>query len=185
MESCTAPASFNTTFFLNCLIHMLILFTVLTVFFVVYISRLEVRSFQKEIGGLLGVQMDKAFASLSPEKKKVFLEGLQNVDLDKLQELYAKPANVLVINNKWLRTVAYTVIVCLMVITVLTIILLRVSCRLCVNLNELLLENAVIFIFVGMIEIGFFLFIASRYVPVAPSTMTSTMIDELKKKFTT
>jgi hypothetical protein len=50
-----------------------------------------------------------------------------------------------------------------------------------IDLSEILLENFIIFFFVGIIELLFFKFIILKYIPVYPSHVKNMLLDELKK----
>lgn len=165
--------------FINCLIHILILFTILTVFFIVYISKLEKKTFQNEIGKVINEQFDK----MSEKDKNNIKPYLKDYNLNKAKELFSEPDPTMSVNNKWLLNLAYTIITCLFLFTIIFISCLYFSCKMCINIKEILIENIVIFSLVGIIEICFFLYIASQYIPVAPSVLTSTMIERLQKNF--
>ena len=49
-----------------------------------------------------------------------------------------------------------------------------------INLKFILMENFVIFTFVGLIEIYFFLNVASKYVPIMPDSAMTTIFERLK-----
>lgn len=165
--------------FINCLIHILILFTILTVFFIVYISKLEKKTFQNEIGKVINEQFD----NMNEADKNKIKPYLQQYDLSKAKELFSQPDTTISVNNKWLLNLAYTIITFLFLFTMILISCLYFSCKMCINIKEILIENIVIFSLVGVIEICFFLYIASQYIPVAPSVLTSTMIERLQKNF--
>jgi len=182
MKKCSVQEDPYVAFFLNCLVHAFILFTILSVFFIVYISRLEEKTFRKEIGSLLGQQIQQALDSLSPQDTRSFQSALENFDLEKLQAMYTGPDPTVKNNNKWLLSLTYTIIGVVIGFVVILSLVLYFSCRMCVHFKDILVENVVIFVIVGAVEICFFLFIASQYSPVKPSTMTTTLIQSLQKK---
>ena len=53
------------------------------------------------------------------------------------------------------------------------------------NLSLLILENLVVFTFIGSIEYIFFTQIAFKYVPVVPSFISQQFVSIIKDKFTT
>jgi hypothetical protein len=53
------------------------------------------------------------------------------------------------------------------------------------RLKFILMENLVIFAFVGMIEIYFFMNIASKYIPVLPDDAVKAAFSRIKEKLTT
>ena len=148
-------------------------------FFIVYISKLEKKTFQNEIGKVINEQFDK----MSEKDKNTIKPYLHDYNLNKVKELFSEPDPTMSVNNKWLLNLAYTIITCLFLFTIIFISCLYFSCKMCINIKEILVENIVIFSLVGLIEICFFLYIASQYIPVAPSVLTSTMIERLQKNF--
>lgn len=183
MKSCTNISCESVNFFVNCLLHILILFTILSIFFIIVISKLESEAFKKEIKNLLGNQINNSINTLTDENKKKLKSFLENVDLEKLKTLFDKPSDYIVINNSWTNFLSYSIILFLSIILICIIVLLYVSCKFVINIKEIIIENLIIFIFVGAIEVCFFLYIAQNFVPVSPSLMVDTLINDLKKKF--
>jgi hypothetical protein len=180
---CTKRTDNKTTFFLNCLIHIAILFIILTIFFLSYITSQEKKSYQKEIRNLFGKQIDQA---LNNNKYKNDLKKiLQKIDLNDFIQKYSKEAEYVTINNKWLSSVCFCTIFFLCLLIICLFFILYYSCRLCTNVFEIMIENISIFVFVGCLEISFFLLIASKYVPVEPSLITNVLIQNLKNKVST
>lgn len=183
IPTCKNKADNTTVFFINCLIHILLLFSILTIFFVMYISGLEKKSYKNEINNLLGNEIDKTLQGLSPQDSQSLLKILDQFDLEPIEQSFTKESDYVKINNQWLISLAECIIFFLVVIVILLFVLLFFSCHLCINVWDIVYENLIIFILVGAIEIGFFIKIAAKYVPVDPSLMTTTMINNLKQKF--
>lgn len=180
-KKCLVPGK-NVSFFLNCFLHAVILFTILAFFFIFYVSHLEEKTFRKEIGSLLQSQISDGFNQLTPEQQQQLKQTLDIIDIEQLQSFYDIPDTTVTNNNTWLFSLTYILIgISILFIIVLCIIVLF-SCRMCLSLLHICVENIVIFTLVGAIEICFFLFIAAKYSPVAPSLLTTTLISSLQKK---
>ena len=61
---------------------------------------------------------------------------------------------------------------------------LKYSCNKCIPLGRIIFENIVLFGCIGIIEILFFNFIASKYVPTLPSYFVNETLESMKRKFT-
>jgi len=167
----------------NIILHLCILFTILGAFFIFYISKIEENAFQKEISSLNDTLKSQLDNNISPEEKTNLKSALQTLSFDDLLSIYSTPAKTTTINNKWLKGIIWCIVIFLILIllTLLSIYYLRCG-GYKINFYEILTENIIIFIIVGAIEISFFLFIAARYVPVKPSTMTDVFIDTLQEE---
>lgn len=119
--------------------------------------------------------------------KKVPDDLIQNVNVDKLAQYYkTTPTAAHVIENSWLQKVTILAICFLVGLIGLLLMVLRFGCEQCntwAMLGHLLAENAAVFIFVGGIEVCFFLFIAKNYVPVRPSYMMEQILADVQKVF--
>jgi hypothetical protein len=181
-KKCIIPEDPFVAFFLNCFLHAVILFTILAFFFIFYISRLEEKTFQKEIGSLLQSQISDGFNQLSLDEKQQLTQSLDVIDLVQLQSLYDVPDKTVENNNRWLLTLSYTLIGVSIAFVIILFVVLSFSCKMCISLTKICVENIVIFTLVGAIEICFFLFVAAKYSPVAPSLLTTTLVSSLQKK---
>lgn len=170
----------------NIILHVCILFTILGAFFLFYISSIEEREYKKEISSLTKDLKKELESVLEPYEKeeKQFKKALQELPFESLYEIYKQPAKATTINNNWLKIVIWTVVCFLFIILFSMLSIYYFRCGGCkINFYEVLTENIFIFIFVGTIEICFFLFIAAKYVPVKPSTMSDVFLETLKTQF--
>jgi ABC-type uncharacterized transport system permease subunit len=119
------------------------------------------------------------YVDTKPEDKQVINTALKSANLETLLKLYNSPTEDRTINNSWIEKLIYTVIALLIVATVFTILTTK---GLCDNLSvlEILSENIVIFIFVGVVEYLFFTKIIINYIPAYPSTLSNVFFNELK-----
>ena len=163
---------------LSITLHVTILFMVLSVFFVFVISKVERDSINSELDSSIQDAISASFSSLTPIQKKILSPVLKSIPYDKLNNIYGKTADVTATNNKWL----IIVIILINVFMVIVVTLLTLSLKSCVNVKQVFIENAITFLFVGIIEYVFFTKIIIKYIPVPPSAIVDTLISELKKK---
>lgn len=170
----------------NVILHVCILFTILGAFFQFYISFIEEKEYKKEISSLTNNFKNELSSTLSKNKKQEepFKTALREIPFESLYEIYKHPAKATTINNTWLKIVIWTVVCFLFVILFSMLSIYYFRCGGCkINFYEVLTENILIFILVGSIEVLFFLFIAAKYVPVKPSTMSDVFLETLKTQF--
>lgn len=174
----TTPTS---TFATNILIHVTILFIFLTVFFIFYISKISKDAIEKEVvdnieNGIKTIENTTVGSKLAGIKELI----PANV-ANKLINKYDTPSQEVIINNQMVNSHAIIISVILVIFIVTIWGILRVSCGQCLPMGRLLKENAVLFLFVGIVEFLFFKFVALKYIPVEPSYIINVAIDKLKK----
>ena len=160
---------------INVIIHVLILFSILSALFAFYITKLEKQAFRNEMQHLLYPQIInwlKTAEKYDPNIKN----QLKILPLDVGLNIYQNENKCTQINNNWILNSTIFIIVTLFLI----LIAIYVASNYCFSLWKFALKNIVIFIFVGLIEIGFFLTIAVKFVPSPPSTITKTLINAIK-----
>ena len=86
------------------------------------------------------------------------------------------------INNLWIKRTTLFIIISLIVLVVSVFAVLYYSAGQCSPIKELLVQNLIIFAFVGGVEYYFFTKIVSNYIPAPPSTLIKTFIDSTKKE---
>jgi protein-S-isoprenylcysteine O-methyltransferase Ste14 len=164
---------------INILIHIIILFTFLSVFFYTYASKIEERAFQQELGNMIEQDLGKILNE-NPEAKaelKTFTPILY-----RLQKLYENPDRFTEERNKMLKIITVIVIVSLVFIVLAIFFSVRFDCHKNISILEIIKENIILFIFVGLTEFIFFTKIAMKYIPSKPSLLVNTMIITLKKQ---
>src|SRR5205085_1770909 len=102
------------------------------------------------------------------------------IPFNKLYKLYGKPTDETINNNEWVTELIIVLNVLLFLI-IIAILLTSYQAGQCPPTGHLLLENAVIFIFVGAIEALFFITTISHYIPTPPSAIAENSIKSLKK----
>jgi hypothetical protein len=172
---------YSTYFSLDIMIHTTILFTFLAAFFFFYISKIEQNAFQDEIGNLV----DDNLSDIIKNNRPILNPILSPVKplLKQFENSYSKPDRYVTENNKLIKFAAIFVII-LLLCTILTIILtVKLDCGKNTSVGHIIVENIIVFIFVGMVEFWFFTNIAIKYIPTSPSLMVNTLIDSIKTDF--
>lgn len=171
---------YSTYFALDIMVHTLILFTFLSLFFFLYVSKIEQKAFENEIGDLIEDSLtkilDKDKASL-----KTFLSPLKPV-LIPISNLYSGPSQYSRERNTLVKFSAIFVAVLLICCILSIIITLQVDCHESVHMGHIIVENIIVFICIGIIEFWFFSNVAIKYIPTSPSLMINTMFTALKKQ---
>ena len=175
---------------INGIFHVLILFTFLTILFFTIVLSLEKAAFENEITKEINSSVKNMVSKIQPTDK----EQISNIvnksvnedgqsSLDIAIDKYSKPSEFIVEHNKWVKITAVSVILGVFVFLLSILIVLSYSCGKCIGLSNIIKENIITFIFVGIVEYLFFTHIAFKYVPAPPSTMVTTIIDTFKKTF--
>ena len=141
-------------------LHISLLFIFLSILFWTVISPTESRSFDTEL--------DKSIDNIN-YKQKVPKEVK-----DYLLTVYSNKNITQEKNNNLLLTMNISIIVVLIIVLITQVVFHTLRGGQ-VNYGEIILENIVILIIVGIIEFFFFKNIASRYIPVKPSYMTEVI----------
>ena len=171
---------YSTYFALDIMIHTLILFTFLSIFFFMYVSKIEKNAFESEIGDLI----EKTITNMLDKNKtnaKIVLSDGKGI-LTNLQNLYTMPSNYSRERNTLVKFSAIFIIVLLICCILSIIITLKVDCGQNVHMGHIIIENILVFICIGIIEFWFFSNVAIKYIPTSPSLMIDTMITALKKE---
>ena len=163
---------------LDLYIHVMILVVVLSIAFWVLIAPTEKKSFTREITK----QVDSSVKDILHKNPDIIKTIKPDVNvLETMSKYYSRPDSTTEDYNRWLKRLNIIIIVVLIVNFFILWLLLRFSCGRCVPVGKIFTENIFLFICIGIVEIIFFLKVASKFVPVTPSFMVNTFIDGLKK----
>lgn len=165
--------------FVNICVHVLILLTFLVMFFFKYVA------------GLTSDHIDQNLKDIVQEQTTNFLRFISASDIgpsvkwdivesasDALISESNRDNNEIIENNSNL----YNDSVCTLLMILLGLVLLIcyfMYRKINIKLKFILMENFVIFAFVGLIEIYFFLNVASQYVPILPDDAMRTIFTRL------
>lgn len=167
----------NTEFAIDMILHSMILFTFLSVLYIMYISKLSKKIFDNEISK----NIDKLAKNLT--KNDNTKKYLQNIPYDSLISMFEEESDYLTIQNDWLfGTIKYGLIA-MWIIFIGFIFMLKNNCSTEINITEMIKNNAVTFLLIGIFEYMFFTNIAIKFVPIEPSVLTNTFFSDLNKIF--
>jgi hypothetical protein len=181
MAACVDPTH-RLELFWNVVIHALILLVIVSSFYFMYVSHLSTTVYKNEVNTLITNAIKPALKEL----KKVdpsLASFVQNTNLTRLADHYeTTPTLATGIQNGWLQSVTVIIIVFLIAILMVALFIPRETFGVCIwsTLLKVIAENIIVFLFVGAIEVCFFLFVAKRYVPVVPSLMMQSTFDDVK-----
>jgi len=167
---------------LNIVLHVFILYSFLSLFFVLYISKTEKKAFQDEFQNVVQQNLTQALANADQQlhgQVKIFLQGAQPV-LTVMANMYANPSPDVATYNRWLFITMAMIATALIVSFSLAVGVLKYSCQTCLPVWHLIKENLVVFAVIGVAEFLFFTKVASTFVPVPPSLLITSLIDRLK-----
>jgi len=175
----------NTIFSVNIVVHMLILFTFLTLFFMFYVSKIASNAFEKEFDILIGKNVLKYLQENDDGQIKYALQSSTSMNaLDTFEKWYSQSSKDVETHNTWMRRMSYTIIGFVIISIALAIGLLYFSCGQKVPIGTILYENVIIFTFIGIAEYLFFTNIAMKFIPAPPSLLVKSVIDAFKRELT-
>ena len=180
---------YTVQFSINILVHISFLIFILTMVFSFYTENIMTESINNQVNNIINENFDKYYDNSIKSEETNQIDNLKtlskiaNLDLNKYTEILKnlfKSNDTRDSQNSLIKRNLY-IFSGLLLFTVL--VSFSISKALCskINLGELLLENFIIFFFVGIIELLFFKFIILKYVPVYPSHVKNIVLDELKK----
>jgi hypothetical protein len=169
-------------FLLNIILHVIILFTVLTIFFFVYVRTLLKASYESEIDDILGSKFKEKLFNLDNETQTSIRDLLKNADFNSYLEKFEETNSYVSINNKWLAVICVMVFVFFVCLFLTIYFFINKTCGICLDIRSIVYENLCLFSIVGLIEISFFIFIAVEYVPVSPTVMLDCFLTDISAK---
>ena len=170
----------NTSLLINILIHIFILFIFLSVFFFYYISKKEEESLSTQVDFICKKIPDILKTLDERDKNKVIKwktikykaeQELKYDDLD-LDE-YIK------YNNNNLKYISISISISILILIILIYVYSNILGH-NINISYIITENIVIFLFIGIIEFLFFKNVASKYIPIFPVDVSTTLLERIK-----
>jgi hypothetical protein len=178
MESCPESGD-RYNFSLNVSIHVAILFAFLSVFFTFFVAKLTSDLFKEEIKHNIHNLTD-SLDHTDPKMKTMLSSVTKDIPLKDMASMYNEPDKTVEMNNKWLFRALLLANIILIVGILVSIVVVKYSCGKCPPIKEILVENGIIFAFIGIIEYLFFTHIALKFIPVKPSTMVDRFFEDVK-----
>ena len=161
-------------FYLNILMHVSLLMTILSILFFAVIMPAERKALRSQIStGVTNVLTPL----LAPGSQFVpIINKVPTPMLNNTLKSFQTPEFYIADTNDRLVALAATMCVLLWLMFLGSYLSLRFSCGFCPELVSLVLENLVTFLCVGLIEYGFFTRIALHYVPTLPSFFVTNIL---------
>jgi hypothetical protein len=168
---------------LNVIVHVIILFIFLSIFFITYVSKITEEKFNSEIISLINDNMKNKMGKINTLKKYATgILGSDYINAKKLNEYYSGNRTPKNINNDWLFKYIITTDIYLIILFVLILVVIKMVCKQDISpVKGILFKNAVIFTLVGIIEYLFFKYVAMYYVPTKPSDVINGIVDDVEK----
>ena len=176
---------------INGVFHILILFSFLSVLFFTIIIAIETQTFEEQIQDLSNSSVKEVFKNLSYQDKQR-ISSIVNADvgggespIDIAIERYSKNSDLTLERNMWVKITAVQIISSIFISLIIVLMVLKFTCNKDIGLFQIVKENIVTFIFIGAVEYLFFVNVALKYIPVLPSTLTTSLIQSFKQSFAT
>ena len=172
----------NPNFNADLYIHSIVLFTFLTILFVVYLMKVTNDGFKSSIGKLLETSMRPQLDKVKEHpliKNNVFglnLKGLINKINDPDKYIDNNTFNIK-------KTLLLINIILWVFIIAVIIIFNMTSCNSQIHWKELAILTTITFACIGLIELMFIKFVILKIVPIEPSYLVNNLLEKTKKKF--
>lgn len=172
----------NAKFGMNAYLHSLILFSILTCFFIYYISNLTSSAFGNEITNIIDNKLTPLITNIKNENNL----NINNNIFNKLEIIYKKPYEITTINNTGLFNTIILINLILWFFFIIGVLIIKQYSNLSnLDIISVFVENFLVFACVGVIEFLFFTKIAFKYVPIMPSFMSTEFLNIIKNKVQT
>lgn len=175
-------------FGINIALHVFILYTFLTLFFIFFVSRLTKQHVGNAMENAVEDNSTEFLKTIDDWDKKIDPTGKGYIDwnaVDKVAKDMEAKSNrydpTIPDHNQKLLTGAVITVGVMFGIILIAILYYRFYKNYDINLKGVLVENIVIFTFVGVIEFLFFYYIALKYIPVTPNVVSETVISRLQE----
>ena len=170
---------------LNISLHVLILFSFLTIFFFAFISHLEQKSVDDALTGAINGQVGELLNNIdkyAPSNIKIQWKTLNDI-AENIQRDAVGALPEVKKNHRTLLIIGVSMIVGLFALFSALYVYFGVFKGMQIGWKRILIENLIVFGFVGIIEYLFFTKVAIKYVPVTPDLLSKTILDRVKYHF--
>lgn len=166
------------------MLHGVILFLFLTVFFLLYVSKLSRKTINNELENMIKSGVNNAFESLPKDQNDKLKAEIKTFPFDVLKKNYTGLDGYEVINNSWLTELLIVTNIFLFVIFNFMVFILKNVCNIDIHMTEIIKINVLTFLLIGGVEFAFFKFVASDYAPTSPSLMITSIMNDIKNYLT-
>lgn len=178
---CNKPPK-NLNFFINAIVHIFILLTIISSFFFVYVSQLAKNKFHSELSDVVKNNLGPSLQKADKDRYiKTLLQGM-GPNLSQATQYFNGENEATAIENKWLMWTTIGIIVVLVLTVIIILAIIKLFCQK-IPFVTILKENIILFTLVGAVEVVFFLFIAKNFIPTKPSLVMETVVNSLKTDF--
>jgi len=197
---------FNGEFYFNIVLHVTILFTILSIFFITFVTKVSSNAINEELSTIIDKQFDTIdkksinntynslmsnFTNIATANNLINQKDtnqIPNINPSSILNYYTKLFSGDDINRQHINTTVINDIKHFNVFIYIILILFTIVLFKTKNLNfgevkHIMIENFITFFFVGIIEVLFFMNIALKYIPAPPSIIFTSLIDTLKNNF--
>ena len=175
-------------------LHVIILFSFLSIFFFKYISVLTSDEIDRTTASLIKKNVSKSFDNALEEINNLLQAGgsepitptendwQQIIDVgEKISaDATGKDPEVDKINKELVQR--SIIIIIILVVFLIIMILYSYLNKIPIHFGMITINNIILFMFIAIIEYGFFTYIAKNYRASAPDDMTNTFYNELQVK---
>jgi hypothetical protein len=161
---------------IDVLIHVIILFSFLSLFFFLYVSKLESTAFKSEFEDLIKNHV----TNFSTDNQKFIEQPVIQEYIRRVINKYRTESKATVKQNTMIKYMAIFTIIILLGIVTSVILTTLFECNKKIDVGKIFFQNIIIFVFIGIVEYTFFVQVASKYTPVVPSTMIKSMFTAFK-----
>jgi hypothetical protein len=180
---CT-ESSPRVTLAFNIMIHMCILFVVLSGIYFFFIKDISTGHYKDQVNTIAEDNLARVYYNLDPSAKEYLTIFFDSGITNRYETYIEESGNTIKQHNIWVQNICFSIIGILVFMIIGVYAIFRYA-RICIPIQHLLIENAVTFLFVGLVEVYFFLKVVIKYVPIAPSLLNQTIAETLKKELTT
>ena len=170
---------FSTGFAMNILIHVIMLFSFLSLFFFLYVSKVEEDAFKNEFGNIIETNLNEFI-----ENNKILKPEIKDLSpwLSQVENMYSSYDRSTKERNILVKFSSIFVLLILLSIFITIVLTLFLGCDKRFSLKHILIENTIVFILIGIVEYMFFTKVAIKFIPTPPSLLVNTLIDTIKQQ---
>jgi hypothetical protein len=160
-------------------LHSLILFTFLTLFFSFYVSKISTTLFNDEVNNIINENIDHTIDNMKEKQTTTQEVLINNLPLDKISNYYngmdktVDAKNNGLLNSLWISNIILWV--CFIIGTYLIYDIYNL------HIKDIIIENILTFVLIGIAEYLFFTRIGLKFVPVEPSFISKQFLDKSKE----
>jgi len=182
MDNTCSKTKSLVTFGTNIYVHMVFLFTILSLLFIFVISKMSEKALNNEVIDMLNENILNQYSYGLDEAEKLGVKTvLKGLPLETLSKYYSGEQQARKLNNDKVFEMIYMCVIIFIIIVILVVVVCKLLCF-DIPIKRILVENIIIFSGIGLVEFLFFYFIILNYIPIEPSYIIEYMLSEVKKK---